>query len=362
MSNIEQIKKSLADIIDGFAEISNDVAPWKTLLKRAQGYLDNINKYEEIVKNDEKFNTMMKNSIEGRKYLNYQSIEKQVNEITHINLLKSAIIQGYAFVQEFSSFMRKESLEYLLLFNDADSQKIGSYTLEELLPTLNITYNTKQGFNLQINQLDELANLKTKETNVRQTFAERAIDAFNLLSKQRQEFLAQQKWEKMSEEERYKYESSGKKLYVHQIGGAGIIFEQAVNRLARAIVTGTNMDMAVDKFKADTKAFYLRGDVEEKEFINEILQDAKDLTLELKAVRTQVQSSYSMGARLTGSVTVQNALKRIIDVLSKDNQEEIAESLNKLFDAGSLTRIIDEEADAAAEKGIEKLLPKNIKP
>lgn len=349
-NDLIEIKKSLKTIIKDFSSITNEMSPWKKLLTKAQQHLKQIEYYEGIIIKDEKFNIILEQDSKQSK--NYQSIERKVKELEHIELLKKSIIKGYAFIQEFSNFMRQEKLQYLLLFNDSAEQKIGVYSLEDLLPSLNITYNSQQGFNIQINELSALQELKNKETNVIQNFTQKAIKMFNFLLQRKKSLVSYQRQRKLTRRQRREREEQNRKMYGGRRGLEGIVFEQAVNRLARAIVTGERMDIEVENFKADNSAFYLRGDIEQKEFIETIVSEAQNLALELKVVRSRTISGYSQGARLTGSSTVKTTLITIIDILKKDNNKEIFNQLNKFFEAkaSSLAELIESYADNFAKE------------
>lgn len=57
----------------------------------------------------------------------------------HLIEYQSTLIKGYAFIQKTRQFITKETLEYVVLFDDGkDNSKVGQLTLEQLIPALSL--------------------------------------------------------------------------------------------------------------------------------------------------------------------------------------------------------------------------------
>lgn len=353
MDNKNEIKKSLQNLIDWFASDTVKQLPFGKLKEKAKNILKKITTVEKQVMKDSLFNA----AIEKK---DAKSKEKKLQEIKNIHLLKEYITQGYIFIQELGSLIKKETIEYLLLFNDFDSsgksqQKIGRYSLKDILTTLNITVNSQGKINLQINNLTALTHLKEREgslTGLVDGYEAKIINVFNDLLEKRRAFI--------KEKREAKYKALGenldnKKISGYEIGQVGTTFEVAVRRFADSVSSGV-INNDVENFKADTQAFYLGGDTtsEQAKTILKTIDDMTKIALELKAVRTSVKSGYSIGARLTGSDTVQNALKKVIEVLDLNkNKEDIFENL-KNFYSKKESDIVD-QVDTKATKYAEKI-------
>ena len=353
MDNKNEIKKSLQNLINWFASDTVKQLPFGRLREKAKSILKKIETVEKKVMKDSLFNNAV--TANGAK-----SKEKKLQEIKNIHLLKEYITQGYIFVQELGSLIKKETIEYLLLFNDFDSsgkseQRIGRYSLKDILTTLNITVNSQGKINLQINNLTALTHLKEREeslTGLVDDYEVKIINTFNDLLEKRRAFI--------KEKREAKYRALGenldnKKISGYEIGQVGIAFEVAVRRFADSVNEGIIND-DVENFRADTQAFYLGGDTTSEQ-AKKILKNIDDITkiaLELKAVRTLVKSGYSVGARLTGSDTVQNALKKVIEVLDLNkSKEEIFENL-KNFYSKKESDIVD-QVNTKVTKNAEKI-------
>ena len=328
-NNRGKIKKSLQDMIDWFATDTVQSLPIKTLKETAEKILQNIIRAEKLVQGD-----ALNKTIDIK---NTRKREKQLQEIKHINLLKERITQGYIFVQKLRGIITKENFEYLLLFNDANAQKIGKFSLEDILPTLNIVVDRSGQFNLQINNLTQLAKLKSQENAIGETLEQNEqemINLFNELLQKRRERVIAKRTERETIEDKEKRLKHNGKISGFEIGQEGIAFEIAVRRFADKLLTGEDPSLSVDEFRADTQAFYVGGDVttRQAQAILKLAEQSAKIALELKVVRSSTRSGYSVGARLTGSSTVRNALTKIIEILTLNPlKEDAKQQLQKFY-------------------------------
>lgn len=344
------VKKDLKQIKKIMSSQSLENVSWNKFAKKASTILANIQDAQKKVLEDE----------EGWKNLNkYKQLKtknKRLQEIKHIHNLRLYLTQGYIFIQEFRAFIKKEQLEYLILFDDKDKQTMGKYTLEELLPTLNIQINSDKEFTLQINNVEKLQELKTNRNLISDQANENNIyqQIINLYNKIRVErYVAVQEARLQKETEKERERRGDKKMSGYELGQAGIAFETAARKAAMAIAAGISIGdlnatiIAQEQFKADTQAFYKAGDLSAY-LTQQLFEEQKKLALELKRVST---ASGSVGAQLTKSSTIEKGLKKIIDIINgtdKQAQEDVYNRLNKFFSSKEteLERTIEKQVSS----------------
>ena len=310
-----EVKKYLKNIRNWMGKQTEENLNWKRFSRRAEDLLFQIRAIKIAIERDNN-SEQLKNIVE----MNYgKKKSRELQSIKYIYTYQAILTKAYIFIEEFRRFLTDENMEYLILFDNQQNlkeQKIGKFTLKELLPTLNITVSNDKGFTLQINNVEELAKLKAKKqilTDQTQDYYTKIINLYNDLVKKSFE--------------------AGKKYFV--FGGS---FEAAARKLVDTIGTGdiNKIEIGIKDFKIDTQAFYKAGDMTkeqaEKLFAGteEIMKEGKSLALELKRINL---SEGTLGARLTGDGTLELALEKIKKIINdkEGNSATIENNLKKMF-------------------------------
>jgi hypothetical protein len=315
---IKEVNQYLNDIQEWMSQQTLESFPWDYFKNQAKTLLNKIENVYGFFKRSKKNKAIFK-------YSSMAAKNAHIQELKYVYTLQALVTKGYAFIQEFRKFLSKEKIDYLIMFDDilnsdSKSQSIGKFSLKDLLPTLNARLTKNNNFSIQINNYKELINLKQKafqETDAcTEKIYNRIINLTNWIHSERKEYVSKTKGTQ-----------SG-----YEIGQAGIAFEIAANEIANVLRnpdSDINMiDIIENKFHADNAVFYQAGDLN-KDFVSAIFEDAKDYLLELKRVAIK---ENAIGARLTGENTVENALKKIINILEKNSiKNEIIEKLEKEF-------------------------------
>ena len=254
--DLKSIEKWMADPNQTFSNVS-----WEKFANKANTILKKIQAAHKLVLGEQGGLT------KALAYKQLKTQNKYLQEVKHIHLLQAYLTEGYVFIQEFRSFVKKEKLEYLILFDDKNSQVMGKYTFEQLLPTLNIRINSDKKFALQINNVQKLKKLKeAKQINQNEDeIYKQIINLYNNIRMFRYALVQEARIAKETAEEREK--RGDRKQSGYEFGQAGIAFEVAARKAAAAIAAGISIEdvsaviVAQEQFKADTQAFYKAGDL-----------------------------------------------------------------------------------------------------
>lgn len=350
-----EIMRYLDGIVEWMSQQSLKTFPWNNFKNKALILKNNIQYWVQTVQNE---------LIDKKSLLRTKATSREkvviLNQTKNIFKLQAAITKGYIFIQSFRQFLTKESLEYLIMFDDYmngthRTQSIGRFTLKELLPTLIMRVTNDNSFQLQIGNCKILKDLNDRKSQIDDRITniyQQIIDLTNELQEKRQHYLSEQRTKEKG------LTRGGNVRSGFEIGQGGIAFEKAANLLTSAVYAGETdeIDIILKNFHADNAAFYKAGDMD-KQHVEKIFQNAKNLALELKRV-TLSENSY--GARLTGAGTVQNALEGIIKDIESANgiQKRIFYNLSRRFTTKEkdANELFDRMCDECAIKAINKSL------
>lgn len=251
------------------------------------------------------------------------NIRKTLNSSDNYKTQKAAqgllvvYTKGYAFYQKLRQFITGEKLEYLLLFDDKDSARVGKFSLTDLVPTLALVIKNENSFSLGIKNVQEFINLKNKiitgQNAISEGVEEEIIGRYGALRAL-----------KMQDINKERKKRQDKKYY--EFGMQGFAFEGAVKTVGKGKITRK-------AYKRDFDANYRGADLMwKKNEVHSALAD-KNTNLELKRLST---SANAVGAGLVNDKTIEMVLK-IISSFSINFQKD-AKKMQKILKNGLFQR------------------------
>ena len=255
--------------------------------------------------------------------------------------------KSYIFIQKVRKDITKEDMKYLLNLHGMEGnvkESIYVFSLEELIPALEIVVNKDRSFALAIKNVETLGSIAQEKAKV-ESEAVAYTEKLLKLSKQIVTSVNEVKKE-------------GQWIF----GMGGIAFESAVRKLANGLINGKNPDeiqASWEDFEKDTQVFYKAGDLSKEQV--QALFGLENTVMELKRISLK---SNSVGAGIAKDKTIESALESIKKICKEGFGTDAKKKLEDLF---SESKSADGQAKKRQhflqrqEENVEKIVDNEIK-